>query len=345
MKRFGLACVLLAAGAAVFLPGCGRSSKIQVGFVSNNAEEFWSIAQAGANAAAAKADVDVDFKRPSPGTAAKQKEIIDAMLARGVKGISISVNDPKNQSDFLNSIADQVPLIAVDNDAPATRRRCYIGTDNYAAGRTAGELVKKAMPEGGTVAIFVGQIEPDNARARWHGVLDGIAGHKGATGAKLGNYRIYGQGDDNLPHTDGVNLKLAKEKADNVLTKLRAEGEKNICLVGLWAYNPPALYRAVQDNDLQGKVKIVGFDEYKATLDGVEKGDVFATVVQDPYNFGYRSVEVMAALARGDDSVVPKDGMIILPYRIISRERTEGVSGQWMSLQEFRKDLNQKLGK
>jgi ribose transport system substrate-binding protein len=344
MKRFAFACVLLAAGAVGFLPGCNRSSKTQVGFVSNNAEDFWSIAQAGADKAAAEFNVDVDFKKPSSGTAAEQKEVIDSMLARGVKAVSISVNDPKNQADFLNTVADNVPLIAVDNDAPTTRRRCYIGTDNYAAGRTVGELVKKAMPDGGTVAIFVGQIAPDNAQARWHGVLDGLAGRKDASGKEFGKYTIHGDGADNQPFLDNVDLKKAKDNADDVLTQLSGKDPSRICLVGLWAYNPPALYAAVKHKELQGKVKIVAFDEYKDTLDGVEKGHIFATVVQDPYNFGYKSVQVMAALAKGDSSAVPKDGKIFLPYRVISPERIEGVSGTWVSLKDFRKDLNQKLG-
>src|SRR5258705_8683965 len=36
-----------------------------------------------------------------------------------------------------------------DSDAPNSNRMFYIGTDNVAAGRQAGELVKEALPEGG----------------------------------------------------------------------------------------------------------------------------------------------------------------------------------------------------
>jgi ribose transport system substrate-binding protein len=343
MKHGPVVCLALALAAGVISPGCGGgSSKIKVGFVSNNAEEFWSIANAGATNAADKYGVELIFQRPSAGTAAEQKEIIDSMLARGVKAIAISVIDPKNQNEYLDEVAGKVSLICVDNDAPSTKRLCYIGTDNLAAGTTVGQLVKKAMPGGGKVALFVGQLSAVNAQQRWHGVLNGLAGHTDASGTTFGKYVLVGQGPEKAPFTDDVDTKRAKDNADDVLAQ--NQGEANLCLVGLWAYNPPAIYAAVKDKNLQGKVKMVGFDEMKDTLEGIEKGDIFATVVQDPYNFGYQSVKLMAALAKGDRSGLPRGGMMPIPHRVISRERISGVE-HWMSVGDFRKDLDRKLGK
>ena len=97
---------------------------------------------------------------------AVQKEKIDQALNQGVKAMAISVIDPENQSRYLKSVAGRTILLTQDNDAPDSGRLCYIGTDNYAAGRAAGALVRQAMPEGGTVVIFVGQVEPLNAQER-----------------------------------------------------------------------------------------------------------------------------------------------------------------------------------
>jgi ribose transport system substrate-binding protein len=344
MKLIRVVCLLLAVAIGAMLPGCGGSGKVQVGFVSNNAEEFWSICQKGAERAAEETGVDLVYRRPSTGQAAEQKEIIDSMLARGVKAISVSVIDSKNQKDFLNQVAKRVPLVTVDSDAPDTDRLCYIGTDNLAAGTTVGELVKKAMPDGGTVALFVGQLSGGNAPDRWHGVLDGLAGKKGATGSKFGKYTIYGQGPENAPFIDDADSKKAKDNADDVLVSLRSKGVDELCLVGLWAYNPPAIYSAVQSKVLQGKVRIVGFDENQETLDGVRKGHIFATVVQDPYNFGYQSVKLMAGLAKGDRAGLPKDKLMPIAHRVVSRDRIEGVQN-WMNVDEFQKDLDQKKGR
>jgi ribose transport system substrate-binding protein len=150
-------------------PAAGDRPK--VGFVSNNPFEFWNIAEAGTRKAAEEFGVEVLFRRPN-GSAADQKQIIEDLLSKGVKAIAVSVLEPESQVDFLNKVADQVPLITQDNDAPKSRRKCYIGTDNVAAGRAVGKMVKEAMPGGGTIGIFVGSADALNAKQRRQGVLE-----------------------------------------------------------------------------------------------------------------------------------------------------------------------------
>jgi ribose transport system substrate-binding protein len=156
--------------------GGGREGRPRVAFVSNNEAEFWTIAEAGTRKAEKEFDVEVLFRRPKSPTAAAQKEIIQDLLSQDVKAIAISVIDPANQTEYLDQIAGKVALITVDNDAPKSKRLCYIGTDNIAAGRAVGELVKQAMPDGGHVGLFVGQPDPVNARERVQGVRDALAG-------------------------------------------------------------------------------------------------------------------------------------------------------------------------
>src|SRR5262245_23007362 len=167
MKRLGYVGLALTAALLASLPACKTPNagpqKTRVGFVSNNMALFWTIAEAGTKKAADELNVEVLFRRPPNGTAAEQKDIIEDLLTRKVQAIAISVNDPENQRDFLNRIADRVALLTQDNDAPDSKRLCYIGTDNYEAGKEVGKLVKKAMPDGGTIAIFVGKPDPLNA--------------------------------------------------------------------------------------------------------------------------------------------------------------------------------------
>src|SRR5205085_10648427 len=92
------------AGAAVALlsAACGGNNvggpaKTKVAFVSNNPEDFWTIAEAGTKKAADELGVEVFFKRPQNGTAAEQKQIIEDLLARRVQAIAVSVIDPDNQ--------------------------------------------------------------------------------------------------------------------------------------------------------------------------------------------------------------------------------------------------------
>jgi ribose transport system substrate-binding protein len=306
--------------------------QIKVGFVSNNAYQFWTYAEAGTTVAAKKYDVEVVFRRPQSGTAAEQKKIIEDLLAQDVKAIAISVNDPKNQRDFLNEVADKVPLITQDNDAPDSKRRYYVGTNNYAAGESAGKLVLEAMPEGGTIAIFVGLPEAINGQERRQGLLDVLVGQKNAQGDKFGKYTLV-----NPPaYYDYVDTRKCKDLAADALTAL--QNVEHLCFIGLWEYNPPCLLQAVQQAGRVGKVKMVAFDENEVTLQGVKSGSIYGTVVQQPYLFGVESVKVMAALVRNDHQILdtlPKDGKVYVPHRVIKKDDVDA----------FQKGLRAMLGK
>jgi ribose transport system substrate-binding protein len=339
-----LGCLALA--ALVMTTGCqqGGSGKTKVAFVSNNPETFWTIAEAGCRKAEKEFGVEVMFRKPDSGDASRQTEIIDNLMSQNIKALAVSVINPKGQRDHLKEIAAKVPLITQDNDAPDSNRLCYIGTNNYKAGRAVGQLIKEVLPDGGTLAVFVGQTEPLNARQRRQGMLDELASKPEPAdineilydpdGQTYGKYKLH------RTYTDQpIGSQKATENATDALTALA--GEKDLCLIGLWAYNPPAILSAVKDKDLLSKVKIVGFDENDATLQGIADGHIYGTIVQNPFEFGYQSVRLMSALAKGDKSVLPKDGILYVPHRVITKEG----GNDRVDVEKFRKELHELLGK
>jgi ribose transport system substrate-binding protein len=307
----------------------GQTGKPKVAFVSNNAYQFWTFAQKGAEKAAAEFDVEMEFKKPQKGTAQVQREIIEDLINRGFTGVAVSPNDPANSLAFYkNTVAPKMSLVMTDNDLPdATARKCYIGTHNYRAGRGAGELVKKAFPNGGSIAIFVGQIDSPNALERRQGVLDVLAGkdlkHMGevtkpdAANLDLGNgYTLI------ATRIDGTKEEDCQAKAEDLLNN----HPKVSCLIGLWEYNPPALLRAVRNSKNVAKPLIVAFDENDQTLNGIKSGEVVGTIVQNPYEFGYQSIKVLASIAKSKDDVlatwpgIEKGNSIFVPHRVVTKD-------------------------
>ena len=312
-------CALLLLPCA--LAGCGGGSaksdnRPTVAFVTNNPYEFWTIARRGTEKAAKEFDVNVEFQMPAGGTAPEQRAIIEDLVAKGVKGIAVSPNDAENQASFLNDIAARVPLVTQDSDLPAgSRRLCYIGTDNYEAGKAAGRLVRECLPKGGKIVIYVGRLEAQNARERRQGVLDALAGEANAKGPNFGSYTLI----DTM--TDEGNQEKCKANVEDTLTRYGTDAD--LCLVGLWAYNPPAMLSAVKAAGLAGKVRLVAFDENEETLQGVKDGAIFGTIVQQPFQFGYQAVRILAGLARDDRSVLPPGEILYIPYREIKRDNVE----------------------
>jgi ribose transport system substrate-binding protein len=285
--------------------GGGQSKNLKLAFVTNGASDYWTIAHAGCNAAAKELpNVSVDFQIPSDATAATQKRVIDDLLARGVDGIAISPVDPANQTQMLDDAAKQCLLITQDSDAPNSDRACYLGTDNIAAGRQAGDLIKQALPNGGKIVLFVGTLDAQNAQERSSGLKEALAGSK---------VEIIDTRTDDTDHV------RAKANAADALVKYPDVS----CLVGLWSYNGPAILNAVKEANKVGAVKIVCFDEEDETLQGVRDGAIFATVAQQPYEFGKQGIELMNKYLNGDKSVIPADKKILIPTLAITKENVE----------------------
>jgi ribose transport system substrate-binding protein len=297
--------------------GAGTGTKHKLAFVTNNASDFWTIARKGTEKAAKDIpNIEVEFRIPSDGTAAEQQRVIDDLLARGIHGIAISPVDPKNQTQMLNRAASQTLVVTQDSDAPESNRVCYIGTDNVEAGRQAGQLVKEALPNGGKIMVFVGVLDAANAQQRYQGLKEALAGS---------NVSIIDVRTDN---TDLVRAKA--NAADTLVNNPDIAG-----MVGLWAYNGPAILAAVKEANKTDKVKIVAFDEQDETLSGIRDGSIYATVVQQPFEFGYRSMELMSKILNGDKSQVPAGKQIFVPTKAIKKDNVE----------QFTKEINTLRGR
>lgn len=312
--------------------GAGASdARLKTAFVTNQIASFWNIAKVGCEDAAKEFDVDCDVRMPAEATAVEQKRIVEDLLAGGIQAIAISPIDADNQGALIEQWAARVPLITQDSDAPDTNRLMYIGMDNYTAGRQCGELVKQALPDGGNVMLFIGRLEQDNAKRRRQGVIDVLMGRDA-----MGEYDPTGEPISNEKYTvidtltDQGNEAKAKQKAEDAITTYP---EMN-AMVGLFAYNPPACLAALKSQGKIGQIKVIGFDEADDTLQGIKDGHVQGTVVQNPYEYGYRSVEILTNLLKGNQNIIPENKFVDIPARTITKDNVD----------EFWDDLKSKMG-
>jgi len=316
VAMFGMAagCDTGKAGGAGGDKTADAGSSTKIAFVTNCVADFWKIAEAGTQKADGELDnVSVEFKMPAQGTPEEQKAIVDGLLADGVKAIAISPKDPANQTTYLNEVADKAILITQDSDAPESKRTVYIGTDNVAAGKQAGELVKEVLPAGGTIVLFVGTTDQANAKERIQGVKDALAGTK-----------------ITVVDTRTDNFDQAKAKTN--VTEILSANPDIVGMVGLFAYNTPAIVSALKDAGKLGKIKIVAFDEQDETLQAIKDGHVAGTVVQQPYEFGYQSVKMMSALLKGEKPEIPANKQIIVPTKVIKQT---DVDAFWAELKKL----------
>lgn len=306
------------AAATVMLSGAAiAQDKATIAFVVNGPSDFWKLTEAGvATAQAELPDVELQFRYPERADAAVQQRVVEDLIAAGVDALAVSVVDPATATEAINAAAASVPYFTFDSDAPQSNRVAYFGSSNVELGKNAGELMKKAMPNGGKCIGFVGLPGAANAMERIQGYNEAVAG----TGLELIDVR----GDD-------IDQTRARANVDDVLV---AQPDVN-CMVGFYSYNPPRMYEALRDAGKLGTVTVVGFDEDPITLGAVKEGSFAGTVVQQPWVWGYEGSKLIASYLAGDKSGIPADGIIIIPGLTITTENVDA----------FQADLTEKLSR
>lgn len=155
----------------------GKKGK-RYAFVTNVDAPFWVHAHAGCLAAERQFGVSVEFITNLNPTPAGQNTVLRKLANRKFDGVAVSVLDPTAQNAVLNQVAEKIPLITVDSDAPKSERKLFVGASNYEAGRMLGRLMKKRMPTGGTFTISVGMISHASGKDRVRGLLDELKAKK-----------------------------------------------------------------------------------------------------------------------------------------------------------------------
>lgn len=288
-----------------------------VAFITNSTSDFWKVAHKGCEKADAELpDVTVAFKTTNTGTIEEQNGLIRQALDRDeADAIAISPVDPGGQKKVINDAAKRAFVMTQDSDAPDSDRALYLGADNRAAGRQAGELIKQALPQGGKIMVFVGKREVQNAQERFQGLKESLQGSKVVIIDLM---------------TDDANPSNARDNAYETLKKYPDIAG----MVGLWSYNGPAIVQALKLESKIGAVKIVCFDDERDTLAAIKEGSIFGTVAQQPFDYGYRAVKTAAQILKGDRSVIPGNKMIFVPTVVIQRNNVD----------EYSKKLDQLLG-
>ena len=307
--------LIFATSASCASPPKAPKTVKTVAFITNATSDFWKIAHKGCEKADAELpDMTVAFKSTNTGSAKEQNGLITDALEMDTDAIAISVIDPVGQKQVINDAAKRALVITQDSDAPDSDRALYLGADNRAAGRQAGELIKKALPQGGKIMVFVGKREVQNARERFDGLKESLQGSKVEIIDLL---------------TDDADEGRARQNAYETLKKYPDIAG----MVGLWSYNGPAILQALRPENKLGQIKIVCFDDERATLAAIKEGTIFGTVAQQPFEYGYQAVQMAARILK-DRSAIPASKTILIPTVVIQKNNVD----------EYTKKLNLLLG-
>jgi len=241
-------------------------------FVASNIHlPYWEEAQAGLLDAAKQMGVKAELVGPEKFDPQEQLKSFQEVANSKPAGIMVSVTKPELLQDAIDSaVAQGIPVITVDSDAPASKRLMFVGTDNFRAGMESGKRMGEILKGQGQVVVVTipGQLNLDE-RAR--GMNEALKKYSGIKVAQT----IDDKGDPRVANDSISDLLRAKAKIDGIVC-LEASGGSGAA---------EALHR------VDAKIPIVGFDKDPETLDWIDRDRITATVTQKPYVMAYYAIK------------------------------------------------------
>jgi ribose transport system substrate-binding protein len=293
----GLALAGMVAGPAQ------AQDNVQIGFITKFPVPFFATMEDAAKAyAEANPGVEIRFGQGTSATDIEgQIALIETMVTNGVQGIALTPVDPTVAPALDKAIASGVKIVLMDNNIPNWDGRTALATtDNYAAGKIAGEYLKTVLKNGDTIAILEGVPGVPSLDDRVNGMLEGLQGV---------DVEIVGRGATNCTEELGLNV------AQDFLTA-------NPDLKAIYAAcGPPAAgaARAIENAGIANDaIVLVGFDFCCGEAEALTAGVEDATVAQFPSKMAELGVDALVKSIRGEQveslidsgaALVTKDNM------------------------------------
>ncbi|MED5414244.1 MAG: substrate-binding domain-containing protein [Candidatus Latescibacterota bacterium] len=303
-----LSCLLLSCGES---PDPGRTTIVVI--PKGTTHEFWKSIHAGARRAATDLEVDIIWKGPlKEDDREAQIAVVENFISRGVSGIVLApLDDAALRVPVLNATRSGIPVIIIDSGLQSDDYISFVATDNHQGGRMAGQEMARRLEGRGRIVMLRYQEGSASTMKREQGFLDAIA-----------------ESPDIVVVSDnqhgGATTESAYAASENLLAPLQTQ-DGTLTIDGIFCPNESTTFgmlRALQDRQLNGQVRFIGFDSSEKLVEGLTAGDLDALVLQNPMAMGDIGVRTMVAHLQGKPVERRIDTGVVLVTRDNMNEST-----------------------
>ena len=269
---------MLVLGFCIVMMSTVSFAKGKIGLVVSTLNNpFFVDLKEGAEDEAKKLDMEL-IVLDSQNDPAKELSNVEDLIVRGVDVILINPTD----SDAVyravrNANRAKVPVITLDRGANRGEVVTHIASDNIAGGKMAGEFILKKLGKGAKIVELEGI--PGTTAARDRG--------KGFNEIAKGNLDVVARQAADFDRTKGLNV------MENMI---QAQPK----IDGVFAHNDEMALGALRAIGNNKNILVVGFDATDDAVKSVKKGEMAATVAQQPRMIGSRGVETADKIIKGE---------------------------------------------
>ncbi len=227
-------------------------------------------------------------------------ETLDAIGAEDADcAVIVAIDKPEIHAAVARAVGRGIKVITLVSDLPGSARHDFVGIDNRAAGRIAGSLMGRFVPQGGTIGLVAGSLELIDHAER-------IAGFSEIVAAEFPGLELVGPIEGQDEFTATYEKSLALVEAYPGLAGIYNAGAGNA-----------GLLMALNERGLAGKVRVIGHELTGPTRAGLESGAIDVVLDQSPED----EIRAVCATARrlvvGADAAPPQTQLEI---RVLMRD-------------------------
>lgn len=266
--------------------GGGRTFAV---VVHSTQSTYWQTLNSGAEAAAKESGDSIYFTAPINGGSDinGQVDVMQNCINQGVDGILLAAADVDALVPITEQAIDKgIPVVVVDCGLNTDKYESSIATNNRAAAEELAKKVAEDIGEEGEVAVMNYAAGMLTGSLREDGFKEAMAAYPNITLLETQYYNN--------------DTQKALEVSQNLLTA-------NPNLKAIYATNEFGIVgacRALMEKKID-TVNVYGFDFSDDVLPLLESGICKGTMVQKPYDMGYKGVETLVKVLAGE--AVEKD--------------------------------------
>lgn len=268
---------------------------------------FWQSAYSGANAASTEYNMELICLGPeNEDDYETQNEMIEEAIRNKVDAIIFSAIDYEKNAEAITKAAKAgIKIIAVDSQVNSQEVKCYIGTDNYEAGRLAGE---EAL-ENHAWKLYIGIVNfaesTKNGQSREEGFRDMVTS------------------DERCEIVSAINVQSSVLSArEGTKEMLKQNPEINV-IVTFNEWTSLGVGYAIQDLERKDDIQVIAFDSNEVCVEMLETGEIDSLIVQKPYAMGYLGVEKAYELLQNQkikETEIVTSSIVVERYNMYSDE-------------------------
>lgn len=301
--------MVIAAAVSVLAIGAHAANaqeKLKIAFIPGIASDpFFLAMEKGARAAADKLGVELVWQgSASEYSPQSQMPFVDAALADDIDALILVPTDPDSlQPAVVRAEAAGIPVITVDTTvSDQAYLTAHITGDNVDGGRQAAKTLAEQI--GGEGKVFI------------------MSGSPGATTNTLREQGFREELASNFPKIEIVGREYANSQPANATSAVNTVLLNHPDLAGIFAIDGTSgtgTIAALRNNNAVGKVKLVGYDAYKAQVDALQEGVFTALVAQQPAKEAELALEYAKAKVTGEgaDKI---EKSVVIPNVVMTRE-------------------------